>query len=264
MLLVICMTQQAAVGGRWRSFHSKFVVEERYLPVATRARLYGASAILIAIGLSAFIALLVGVLTHSGFELLDSPVEKWFDSQRNSDATGFMIVVAIVFGPVAMPIIVTVVAVIWIIAAKHAWRPLLLAGGMATGVIIAQVLAPIVKHPRPPIGLMLFGPDHSYSFPSGHVLGASDFLLLLAFLLASRRQQRGFTVAAFVIAALGIGLQVASRLYLGYHWISDTTSSVALSFVVVGVVIAIDTHRTVRVKGERIEGPNSQLQVDGT
>jgi membrane-associated phospholipid phosphatase len=258
------MTQHAAVGGRWRSFHSKFVVEERYLPRATRARLYGAAAILVVVGLTAFIVLLVAVLTHSGVELWDAPVEKWFDAQRNADTTGFMVVVAIVFGPVAMPIIVTVVAVAWIIGAKHVWRPILLAGGMATGVIIAQVLAPIVKHPRPPIGLMLLGPDHSYSFPSGHVLGASDFFLLLAFLLASRRQQKVFTIVAFVIAALGIVLQVASRLYLGYHWISDTTSSVALSLVVVGVVIAIDTHRTVRVGGEQIEGRNSQLQVDGT
>jgi membrane-associated phospholipid phosphatase len=258
------MTQQAVVGGRWRNLHSKFVVEERYLPRATRARLYAASAIMITIGLAAFIVLLVAVVTHSGVELWDAPVEKWFDAQRNADTTGFMIVVAIVFGPVAMPIIVTIVAVVWIIAAKHAWRPILLAAGMATGVILSQVLAPIVKHPRPPIALMLFGPDHSYSFPSGHVLGAADFFLLMAFLLASRRQQKGFTIAAFVIAALGIGLQVASRLYLGYHWISDTASSVALSLVVVGVIIAIDTHRTVRVRGERIEGKNSQLQVDGT
>jgi membrane-associated phospholipid phosphatase len=258
------MTQQAVLGGRWRSLHSKFVVEERYLPRATRARLYAASAIMVTIGLAAFIVLLVAVVTHSGIELWDAPVEKWFDAQRNADATGIMIVVAIVFGPVAMPIIVTIVTIVWIVAAKHAWRPILLAAGMATGVIIAQVLAPIVKHPRPPIDLMLFGPDHSYSFPSGHVLGASDFFLLVAFLLASRRQQRGFTIGAFVIAALGIGLQVASRLYLGYHWISDTASSVALSLVVVGVVIAIDTHRTVRVGGERIEGKNSQLQVDGT
>ena len=264
MLLFIGMTQQVAVGGRWRSIHAKFVVEERYLPRATRTRLYVASAVLVSVGLIGFIILLVGVLTHSGFELWDTPVEKWFDAQRNADATGFMIIVAIIFGPIAMPIIVTIVAVVWILAAKHAWRPILLACGMAAGVITAQVLAPIVKHPRPPIGLMLFGADHSYSFPSGHVLGAADFFLLMAFLLASRRQRKGFTIGAFVIAALGIGLQVASRLYLGYHWISDTTSSVALSLVVVGVVIAIDTHRTVRVSGERIEGRNSQLQVDGT
>jgi membrane-associated phospholipid phosphatase len=258
------MTQQRAVGGRWRKFHSKFVVEERYLPRAARVRLYLAAATLVVIGLVAFIVLLVAVLTHSGVERLDKPVEVWFDAQRNAGTTGFMIVVAIVFGPVALPIIVTLVTAAWIVAAKHAWRPILLACGMLVGVTLAQVLAPIIKHPRPPIGLMLFGPDHTYSFPSGHVLGASDFLLLLAFLIASRRRQTGFTIVAIVVAALGIALQIVSRLYLGYHWISDTSSSVALSLVVVGIVIAIDTRRTVRVRGERIEGSHSQLQVDGS
>lgn len=258
------MSQQVVHRGRWGTFHSKFVVEERYVEPAERRGLYFASAVLVAAGLTGFVLLLVGVLTHTGFERLDRPVEIWFDSLRTADATAFMIVIAIVFGPVAMPIIVTIVTVIWVIAAKHIWRPLMLAGGMVTGVILAQVLAPIVKHPRPPIGLMLFGPDHTYSFPSGHVLGASDFLLLLAFLIASRRRQVWFTISAFTIAVLGIALQIFSRLYLGYHWISDTTSSVALSFVIVGVVVFIDTRRTVRVPGERIEGRNSVRQVDGT
>jgi undecaprenyl-diphosphatase len=175
-----------------------------------------------------------------------------------------MIILAIIFGPVAMPIIVLVVTVAWAIAAKHVWRPFLLAVGMATGVILAQVLAPIVRHPRPPINLMLFGPDKSFSFPSGHVLGASDFLLILAFLIASRRQRTGFTVTVFIVAVLGLLLQVASRLYLGYHWISDTTASIALSMVIVGAIIAIDTRRTARIRGERIEGEHSQLQVDGS
>jgi membrane-associated phospholipid phosphatase len=258
------MTGHMAARGLRGTFHSKMTVEERYLPDGARVRLYVVSIILMVVGLATFIVLLVSVVTHTGFQLFDKPVEQWFDARRNADTTVFMIVVAIVFGPIAFPIIVAIVTAVWIIVAKHAWRPLLLAGAMVVGVILAQVLAPIVKHPRPPIGLMLFGPDHSYSFPSGHVLGAADFLLLLAFLLASRRHQTGFTIVAFVVAALGIALQVTSRLYLGYHWVSDTTASVALSLFVVGVAIAIDTHRTVRVRGERIEGRYSQLQVDGS
>jgi membrane-associated phospholipid phosphatase len=258
------MTQRAMPPGRWSRFHAKFVVEERYLPAASRARLYWTALILVVLGLSAFIFLLVGVSTHTGFERLDQPVESWFDARRSAGATSFMIALAVIFGPIALPIIVLVVIVAWGLAAKHAWRPLLLAAGMVTGVVLAQVLAPIVKHPRPPIGLMLFGPDKSFSFPSGHVLGASDFLLILAFLIASRRQRPVFTVVAFVVAALGILLQVASRLYLGYHWISDTSASMALSLVVLGCIIAIDTRRTVRIRGERIEGEHSQLQVDGS
>lgn len=248
----------------WADWHQKFVVEERYLPAETRRRLYVTSGALIAVGLTAFLILLVNVMTHTGFERLDLPVERWFDAQRSPDTTGFMIALAIVFGPVAMPIIVLITVVIWIATARHAWRPLLLAAGMIVGVGLAELLAPIVRHPRPPIGLMLFGPDHTYSFPSGHVLGTSDFLLILAFLLASRIQRTWFTVAALVLAIAGITLQVVSRLYLGYHWISDTTSSVALSLAILGAVIAVDTHRTVRVGGEKVTGELSQKQVHGT
>ncbi len=245
----------------WRR---KLIVEERYVSAATRRGLFVLAAVLIAVGLVAFFVLLVAVLTHSGFERLDRPVEEWFDARRNRDTTGFMIALAIVFGPIALPLIVLVVLVVWIVAARHLWRPLLLFCGMVTGVVLAQVLAPIVKHPRPPIGLMLFGPDHSYSFPSGHVLGTSDFLLILAFLFASRIRRTWVTVTVFAIAVVGVTAQIVSRLYLGYHWISDTSASVALSMVILGTLIAIDTKRTVRIPGERVEGDFSQIQEDGT
>lgn len=249
---------------RLSDWHRRFIVEERYLPAEARRRLYVTSIVLVAVGLGAFLILTFNVITHTGFERLDLPVERWFNAQRSAETTGFMTVLAIIFGPIVMPFIVLITVVVWSLTAKHLWRPFLLAAGMLTGVVLAQILAPIIKHPRPPISLMLMGPDHTYSFPSGHVLGASDFFLILAFLLASRIQRRWFTVGAFVVAAALIALQVVSRLYLGYHWISDTTSSVTLSLAVLGGVIALDTRRTVRVRGERIEGELSQAQVDGT
>lgn len=249
---------------RWGTWHSKFIVEERYVDPEVRRRLYIGATLLIVIGLASFLFLLISVLTHSGFELLDRPVETWFNAQRSADTTAGMIVLAIAFGPIALPIVVFVVLVVWIIATRHLWRPALLFGGMVTGVLLAQILAPIVKHPRPPIGLMLFGPDRTFSFPSGHVLGTSDFLLILAFLFASRIQRTWFTVIVVAVAIIGIAAQDFSRLYLGYHWISDTTASIALSMVIVGTLILIDTRRTVRIAGERVSGRLSQPQKDGT
>lgn len=245
----------------WRD---RFVVEERYLSAQTRRRLYATAATLVGVGAIAFIVLLVGVTTQSGAHDLDAPVEAWFNRHVSEGVTGVMIVLAVIFGPVVLPIIIVVVTAVWIIAARHLWRPLLLAGGMACGVTAALVLAPLIQHPRPPIGLMLFGPDHSFSFPSGHVLGTADFLLITAYLLASRIQRTIFTLSAFILAAGLIAIQVISRLYLGYHWLSDTAASVALSLVILGGVIVIDVHRTVRVPGERIVGPLSRLQRDGT
>ena len=252
------------IRGRAASWHDRFVVEERFVAPRIRRRLYLVAAALITVGLIAFLVLLIAVRTHTGIERLDRPVEQWFDAQRSGDATRFMTVLAIVFGPVGMPIIVLIVLVAWIALARHVWRPALLLGGMVTGVVLAQVLAPIVRHPRPPVAQMLLDPDHTFSFPSGHVLGMSDFFLLLAFLFASRIRRRWFTVVAFAIAVACVVAQVISRLYLGYHWLTDVSASVALSLVVVGTVIAIDTWRTVRVPGERIEGDHSVRQTEGT
>jgi membrane-associated phospholipid phosphatase len=249
---------------RLAAWRDKFIVEERYLEPGARTRLYATSVILAVVGAVAFTILLVGVATQSGFHDLDAPVEAWFNTHIEPSATGFMIALAVAFGPIALPIVILVVLIAWIAAARHLWRPLLLAGGMVTGVLLAQLIAPFVQHPRPPVGLMMFGADHSFSFPSGHVLGASDFLLITAYLLASRLQRTWFTVAAFAVALVSIGAQIVSRLYLGYHWISDTTASLALSMVILGGVIALDTWRTVRIPGERITGPNSQLQRHGT
>lgn len=246
------------------SWREKFMVEERVVPAPARRRLYATALVLAVVGLALFAVLLFSVLNHNALQRLDQPVATWFASLRADWLTTIMIVFAVAFGPVALPIIVFAVVVVWTLLAKHAWRPFLLAGGMAAGVVLAKVIAPLVQHPRPPTDLMLMGIDTTYSFPSGHVLGASDFLLILAFLIASRRQSRALAAWLFSIAVVMIVIQVASRLYLGYHWFTDTSASMALSLVILGAVMAIDTARTVLVPGEPIHGGHSQRQVDGT
>src|SRR6478735_7123362 len=124
--------------GRWHTFHEKFVVEERYIDPADRRRLYRASVILAVVGLALFIATLVSVLQADGFSVADHPVHDWLLTTRSAAVTAFMIFLAIFFGPIALPIIVLVVILIWGFAAKHAWRPILLASAMLAGVIVSQ------------------------------------------------------------------------------------------------------------------------------
>ncbi len=248
----------------WQVFHDKFVVEERYMSAASRKNLYRIALILMLLGAGLFVLTLSDVLGRDGLTGLDEPARAWLLSQRSEPLTAVMIFLAIVFGPVALPIIILVVTVAWGLAAKHAWRPLLLAGAMLTGVALAQIIGRSVGRQRPPLDLMLFGPDVTFSFPSGHVLGACDFLLVTAFLVFSRRQSTWPAVAGFAAAAIGIVLASVSRLYLGYHWVSDALASLFISFVVLGAVIAVDTWRTARVPGEQITGELSKADtVDG-
>jgi membrane-associated phospholipid phosphatase len=249
--------------GRWRAFHDKFVVEERYVDPADRCSLYRAAAVLVAVGLVLFLATLISVVQADGLSAADGPVRDWLLGLRSQTLTVVMIFLAIVFGPIALPIIVLVVVVVWGLAAKHAWRPVVLASAMLSGVIISQIILQIVRRSRPPVEQMLFGIDHTFSFPSGHVLGACDFLLVGTFLIYSRRKNRKSAVFGFIGAGIGIVLASLSRLYLGYHWLSDALASVSLSLVILGGVIALDTWRTARIPGERITGELSKAETPG-
>jgi membrane-associated phospholipid phosphatase len=247
--------------GRWRVFQDKFVVEERFMSATARRNLFRIAVALMVVGIVLFSVILAGVLLKDGVADADEPVRSWLLTLRSQPLTTIMIVLAIVFGPIALPIIVLVATVAWGLLAKHAWRPILLAGAMLTGVILAQVVGRIVERQRPPLDLMLFGADRTFSFPSGHVLGACDFLLVTTYLVYSRRRNSSSAVVAFAVAGVGIFFAAVSRLYLGYHWTSDALASLSLSLVVLGAVIALDTWRTARIPGERITGTLSKAET---
>jgi membrane-associated phospholipid phosphatase len=240
--------KNAAKLGRVRRWHEKFVVQERYLPASARRGLYVWAIVLSAVGVVTFSIILFDVLSHDGVARIDVPIQHWLDSHRSPALTAVTVVVATVFGPIALPIIVFVVTAVWAVAAKHLWRPLLLAGGTITGVIVVQVIAHLVNRHRPPVAQMLIGTDNTASFPSGHVLGACDFLLILTYLIVSRRTDRRAAYVLFPVAVILILATAFSRVYLGYHWPTDALASMSISLVIVAAVIAIDTKRTVRVR----------------
>jgi undecaprenyl-diphosphatase len=158
-------------------------------------------------------------------------------------------VLAVAFGPVGMPIVVAVVAAVWFVRARHAWRPILLAAAMLTGVVLAEVIAHLVGRPRPPLAQMLLGPDHTKSFPSGHLLGIANFCLTGSYLLLSRSRRIAPRIILPIVAVVLIALMLVDRVYLGYHWPTDTLASFCLALLEVGIVIAVDTWRTVETHG---------------
>ena len=137
--------ESAGKTGWWRTFHDKFVVEERYMEPAARKALYRTAVVLIG-GRPA-------VHRHPGRRpaeqhrpwRADESHRDWLLSLRSETLTVVMIFLAVIFGPVALPIIVLVVTVVWGFVAKHAWRPIVLAAAMLTGVVISQIILAIVQ-----------------------------------------------------------------------------------------------------------------------
>ena len=249
---------------RFKDWHQKFVVEERYVARVVRRRLYAASFILMGVGVALFLTILFQVLARNGIVHVDQVINTWFEQHRSGFVTPFMIFFAIAFGPILLPILLAIAIIVWIWRAKHAWRPLVLGGFMILGVIIVEVIAHSVGRMRPPTDFMLLEVDHTFSFPSGHVMATADFLLISSYLIVSRRPVRRLITICASVSVIVILLQIVSRMYLGYHWLSDTLASVSLSLFMLGLVMAVDTRRTVRVRGEKIEGEFSQPRVHGT
>lgn len=247
-----------------RGLRDKFTTEERYVSEPVRKRLYVTAYTLMVVGSVLFAALVFQVVNKVGIVSLDGPAETWFVSIRTPFLTALDKVLAVVFGPVALPIIIVVLTVLWTVFAKHAWRPLVLAAAMTLGVVLIQIITRLVQRPRPPVDGMLMGKDSTFSFPSGHVSGTTNFFLLMPYLLISRKPTRPRVAVGVVVAVIGTSSQVFSRLYLGYHWLSDTLASICLATVILGLVIAIDTRRTVRIPGEPVVGELSKVQTEDT
>jgi undecaprenyl-diphosphatase len=237
-----------ALQERVHPFRRKFLAEVRPRTERQRLRLHLIAAVLVAVGAVGFTLLLVDVLQHAGLTLLDPPVERGIERLRAPGPTVVLIVLAVVFGPIGMPLLVAVVTVGWFLRARHAWRPLLLAAAMITGVVLAEVISHAVGRPRPPLSRMLYGPDHTPSFPSGHLLGLANFLLVGGYLVASRSRRLLVGVPIFAVAGTGIAIMALDRIYLGYHWPTDTAASACLALLELGVVVAVDTWRTVETE----------------
>lgn len=232
---------------RLQRFHERFIVEERVVPASARRNLYVIAGALVVLGIAGLLVMLDSVTESDDVSRIDAPVEDWIATGRSDQLTGVMSVIAIVFGPVVMPIIILATTILWGLLAKHAWRPLLLAGGMLLGVAIVQVLAPSIDRQRPPVDEMLMGVDTTASFPSGHVMGVADFLFITTYLVFSRHRNVLLAALAYTVAVGVVLVTAACRIYLGYHWATDALGSIFLSLSVLGIVIAVDTWRTVRV-----------------
>jgi len=215
--------------------------------------LHAVSLSLLLAGMSTFVLTLADVLTGSGLASVDGPLTDWFIHHRTGTATAVLAGFAFVFGPAALPVVTLVAVVAWALVTRRLWRPILLAGAMITGVVLTEVIAHVVGRSRPPTEFMMLGADATSSFPSGHVVGASNFLLVGAYLVFSRSSRRTALIAAFGAAAAGMIVEAASRIYLGYHWFTDTVASASLSVVLLAVVILLDVSRGGRPGPEHTE-----------
>lgn len=100
------------------------------------------------------------------------------------------------------------------------------------GMILSETTKALVARPRPLDALVT---EHSFSYPSGHSMGAALLTVSIALMIWSGRGSASpITKWAFVGAAIWTLAMMWSRTALQVHWLSDTIAGALL-----GVSVAI-------------------------
>ena len=197
--------------------------------------------VLVALGMLVFWGMFDAVQDRDDFSLWDRPVLEFLVGVRSDAVTAVLAALTLVTGPTVLPVIILVACVAWGLRAREWWRPLLLAGAMIASTLLSLLVKGLVARPRPPEETMYIpGSETTGSFPSGHTIGTATFLLVAGYLVASRRRTWRVVVGWLVVGVLGATAVALSRLYLGYHFLTDVVAAAGLAVVVLGVVTVVD------------------------
>lgn len=203
--------------------------------------------LLVVLGQLVFWGMFDAVQDRDDFALWDEPVLEFLVGARTDVMTAVLAALTFVTGPTVLPAIVLVACVVWRLVRREWWRPLLLAAAMAGSTALSLLVKGLVGRPRPPEETMhVPGSETTASFPSGHTIGTATFLLVAGYLVASRHRTWKVVVAWLVGGVVGVAAVALSRLYLGYHFLTDVVAAAGLAVVVLGVVTVVDRVHVLR------------------
>ena len=178
------------------------------------------------------------VTTHGALVRLDQQLADWFNLHAFSPLTELLLGYTHLHGTIG--VLAMGALLLWQMVRERQWHwavdlVLVLPGGMLLNFGLKHVFTRLRPHFNDPILVL-----HSYSFPSGHTIGATLlYAMLAAYLLhqpalAGRIGERLHTgtrgtQAAIVCTALLLVLLTAfSRVYLGAHFLSDVLGAMLL------------------------------------
>lgn len=212
--------------------------------------------LLVLVGVLGFAGLLDSVRERDDLWRFDEPLLAWMVAHRTPVATGVLTVVTNVFGPFVLPVLVAVGCIVWARRSGTWWEPGLLAGAMVLATLVSSVLKAVIARPRPPdVSMVVAGVERSFSFPSGHTIGAATLVLVGGYLVWHRHRDARVLTVWVVASVLVVGTVALSRLYLGYHFLTDVLAGLCLAVAVLGVVVAVSRVHDLRARPETPRRP---------
>ena len=177
------------------------------------------------------------VTESDGVAGLDRPVLKFAMGLRTPVLDVIVTGYTDLAGPIGMPIIAVVAAVILSLWRKS-FTPAILIVAAGVGSLLMTIAGKdIINRDRPPLVDAVPPYEYSPSFPSGHTLNAVVVVGVIAYLLLLRRHTvhaRVLLVVGAVVYAITVGL---SRVFLGHHWFTDVLAGWILGAAWLALVI---------------------------
>jgi membrane-associated phospholipid phosphatase len=172
-----------------------------------------------------FLAALESVVSRLGIEQLDAPVTRFVAPYQTAPLTSVAKVLTVLGSP-GFTVAVAVLAMAVLI-----WRLRWLEAAVSLAVAVGGgdlsyfVLKHLVHRARPAGALVHLS---TFSFPSGHVVGATALYLTLAWIVSRRGAGRPARLGAWGGALLVTAVVGVSRIVLGVHYASDVIGGFAL------------------------------------
>ncbi len=189
------------------------------------------------------------VTESDGVAALDPGILRAAIGMRSPLIDAIAATIAVVFGPICMPILTALAATAFGVV-RRAWTPVLLIAAAGLGSLAMTIAGKdIIGRHRPRHSLAIPPFETSPSFPSGHTLNSVAILGMVAYLLTivqRRLVSRIATIGIVVVISAAVGV---SRIVLGAHWFTDVLSAWLLGLAWLALLITL--HRSFQLAHRR-------------
>ncbi|MHB8249576.1 MAG: phosphatase PAP2 family protein [Acidithiobacillus sp.] len=172
-----------------------------------------------------FVGIAEDVVSGDPLTLVDAQLAAGFHTHSTPLLTQFMLIISNLQGTLGMSIYALLFGIFLMRRKQRYWLltlTLTVPGGMLLNVLMKQIFQRARPSFADPIITLT-----TYSFPSGHVAGATLFYGVLAAFLVTHTPKWRWRVVVVVVAILLVALVGFSRIYLGVHYLSDVLAAVA-------------------------------------
>lgn len=185
----------------------------------------GVAMLLIATAIFAHMA--GAVVAGAPITQLDVEVANWLHAhaRANDGLRGFLLVLTHVHGTPGILAMALLVG-IWLFRRGHRYWTLALVASVPGGQILNVLLKHTFERARPHFVEPILELS-TYSFPSGHAMGATVLYGFIACYAARHARSWWGRVLPFVLALLMVATVAFSRMYLGVHYLSDVLAAAA-------------------------------------